>query len=126
MANRKTTQTPGASDARKKSLSSLEPEDGNPGWPRTRGPSQPVKGGRRGKGKGKPWTNIRAIVRENAEVATEALAKLAANSDNDCVKLGASRSLLKLLRDTCQRPKWKEQKPEDGELKVTITRFDKE
>lgn len=124
----KETTTPlNGGDAYLRSLSSVaQGAADKPTQMRAGVPVQPVKGKRRGKGKGRPWTNIRAIVQENAEVAVKTLAHLTTSSDNDCVRYGASKALLRVLRDVSPDPKTGKRESGDRELRVTIKRFKKE
>src|SRR5690242_17380874 len=94
MNTKKSLGRPGEADPRGRSLSSVaKGAMDEPTRMRGRPPIQPVKGQRRGKGRGKPWTNIRALAREYSAEAMGTLAKLM-HSDNDCVSFGAARTVI--------------------------------
>ena len=93
-----------------------------------RPPIQPVKGRHTGKGKGRPWTNVRALAKQYSEVALYKLVELMDDA-NSCVAVAASKTVLE--RAYGKEPvkheyTVKERKSTDKKLTVAITRFKKE
>lgn len=127
MANKK--QLHSDADARLSSL--IRVSQGSADEPtrmHARAPLPPVKGQRRGKGKGKPETNLRALALENSEKAMRKVIELT-DSINDCVALGASRMVVERGHGkvpVVHTGRAKERRPKGRELKVTITRFNEE
>lgn len=116
-------------DPRERSLSSVtQGALDEPTRMRARPPIQTVKGKHRGKGKGRPWTNVRALAKQYSEAALYKLVELI-DDENSCVAIAASKTVLE--RGHGKEPvkheyTVKERKSTDKTLKVAITRFRKE
>ena len=129
MAKNQTPDTPGTDNTHLRSLSSLATgATDEPTRMHARAPIQPVKGRHKGKGKGRPWTNLRALAKEHSLQAMQKIVDLV-DCDNPCVALGASRVVVERSdgRVTVTHEHIvKERKPAGKELRVVITRFRKE
>ena len=128
-AHKETTNPSNAGDAYLRSLSSVaQGAADKPTQMRAGKPVQPVKGKRRGKGKGRPETNLRRLAGEHSQAAFLKVVELMDDS-NSCVAIGAAQTVLgwvggkptvKLEHLVTARPST------DKELRVSITRFNKE
>jgi hypothetical protein len=101
-----------------------------PCYPPPEQPKQEVADtGHTGKGvRGRPWTNLQALAKENSMDAMQNLIELMSDA-NPCVAFGASRLVLEYGKGkapTTHIHQRAASAPVEGELKVTIARFKEE
>lgn len=129
MNTNKSLDEPDEADPRSRSLIGVaEGAVDEPTRMRARPPVQPVRGKHKGKGRGRPGTNVRALAKQYSEAALYRLVELI-DDKNPCVAVAASKTVLE--RGHGREPVKheyivKERKSKDKKVKVAITRFHKE